>query len=539
MVTENTQFDNTRTKTITPECQIVVFNWKHDRNIEDLSVKELSEAYPHDISNYIKEVSFGKQMSSPSGQFQIVLENDRDWKQYIKKGSWCVIYMSNDGGLSLPDAPMRYQVDIGNGLKGDIAPINDLIPQSNKCRCIGYIDTIRAQGSVGEEKGEFDTTFVISGRDIGIVYEETEIWHNRIKFDTTLLNTANTLVAASSIKTVDKLLNVMHRLFFSPEDIVNQDLKNDSLTQIALQWLLPQPLFRILGIPFTKSGTYYGNIPNLLNLEPSKSTYPVESPLTSLNGVAWQRLKQFSIEPFHELYPELGNNGLPRLNFRPFPWRLTNGAKYKTLAPTVKLFKDIERVKLSALDILNFDLGEDNHTRYNLFWSTISTSMVNIQTSNQLIGDNNAKTGFPRVLQNSVRRHGLRLLYSEVNANIVIGEERANPDLIRQYNELALEYWKDSHNFESGTLEIVGNNEIRLGKTVHIEKGAPYNSDKVLYIEGYEETFMIGEKGESSWTQSLFLTRGIEDAILQDSRKLKDLGIRQESYTDSGEFTGS
>jgi hypothetical protein len=191
-------------------------------------------------------------------------------------------------------------------------------------------------------------------------------------------------------------------------------------------------------------------------------------------------------------------------------------------------------VEIENLDIIDWDLGEDNHTRYNLFWSTLNSSMVSIQTSNALLGDNDPSTGFPRVLQESVKRHGLRMLYSEVNANIVLGKEEADSRLLKEFNELAREFWERSHEYESGTMTIIGNNGIRLGKCVHIEEGSQYNSDKYLYIEGYEETFIVGDKGETEWTQALFLTRGIEAAVLKNASLVTK---RQTPFVDAGEFT--
>jgi len=535
-------------KTVTPECQVVVFKWKHEATTPHNNF-QLAESTAFDISNYLQEVSFSKQMSSPAGQFQITLPNDRDWKQHIEKGSWLLIYMSQDGDLAIPSdrdtvslTRKKLGDDIGKdpqkGLKGDPVNIASLVLQRKKLRCIGYVDTVRAHGTTGSEKGDFDVQYTVSGRDFGVVYEETEIWHNQVLFDATLLETINAKIAVSFIKTVDGLLSNLHKLFFSPDELVIQPFKNDSLTSIARQWLLPFNLFVALGI-FPRLGVpYFGNIPGLLNFKSTRATYPVERPTDLLNGVAWDRLKSHSIEPYHELFPELSDAGLPRLTFRVIPWRVTNSPfKFPKLFRTADKFADEKNgvVEIPNLDIIDWDLGEDNHTRYNLFWSTINSSMISIQTSNALIGNNDPTTGFPRVVQESVKRHGLRMLYSEVNANIVIGKEEADADLLRQFNELALEFWQRSHEYESGTMTIIGNNEIRIGKVVHIESGSQYNSDKFFYIEGYEDTWtQVSEEGAAEWTQTLFLTRGIEGKALQ---KIRLLSARQTPFSDAGEFT--
>ncbi len=532
---------------ITPQCQVVVFKWSGEA-ASPRTDTELADATPFDISHYVQEVSFSKQMSGPAGQFQIVLPNDRDWKQYIDKGTWLLIYLSKDGGLSLPgDADMN-AVSLSpkaapgvkskaKGMKGDRISLAKLTQQRKKLRCVGYVDTVRSQGTTGEERGEFDVAYTVSGRDFGVVYEETEIWHNQVLFDATLLETANANINSQSIKTVDGLLENLHKLFYSPDELTRQPLASGSLTSLARQWLLPGAMFQALGIRPRQGVPYFGNIPNLLNFRETAATYPVERATDLLNGVAWERLKAHSIEPYHELFPELSDEGLPELNFRVMPWRVTDQASlFPKLFKTMDKFADPRNgvVEIRNLDIQSWDIGEDNHTRYNLFWSTLNSSMVSIQTSNALLGDNSPETGFPRINQESVKRHGLRMLYSEVNANIVIGKEEADSDLLRQFNELALEFWERSHEYESGTMTIIGNNSVRLGKCVHVEKGSQYNSDKFFYIEGYEETYSIAEDGASDWTQTLYLTRGIEAAVLKNPRLVTE---RQAPFTDAGEFT--
>jgi len=529
--------ERNKTKEVVPQCQIVVFRWKHKAERGTSNV-QLAESVPFDISRYITEVSFQKHMDGPSGQFQITLPNDRDWRRYIEKGSWCIIYMSNNGDLALPKSPggAFFGEDTDN-LECDYVDIPELVPQVSNVRCIGYIDTVRAQGSVGDEKGEFDISFVVSGRDFGVVYEETEIWHNQFAFDATMLKAINNKIQNKGIKTVDGLLELLHDLFYAPDKIVSEPLKNDSLSAAARQWLLPRNLFTALDMTPTGADTYFGNIPGIKNFRETKATYPVESPTALLNGVAWSRLKSHSIEPYHELFPELDDEGLPRLNFRVLPWRLTDDQKkFSDIFPTMAKFADEENgiVELENVDIFEWDLGEDNHTRYNLFWSTINSSMISIQTSTAMQGDTSSITGFPRLLQESIKRHGLRLLYSEVNANIVIGKEKANPDLIRQFNELAMEFWERSHEYESGTMSVMGNNDVRVGKCVHVEEGSQYNSDKYFYIEGYEDRFSVDDKGAAEWVQSLFLTRGIEKEVLENPDLVTD---RQTSFDDAGEFT--
>lgn len=517
--------DKLKTVSLNPQCQIVVFNWNTVEDIEGLSRSELAKSIPQDVSPFLREVSFNKTLSSPSGQFSFTLPNDRDWKEYIKIGSWCLIYMTNDGKLELPsnNAPT---VSLGNGnLQGITVNLSKLKSKRQYLRCIGYIETVRARGTVGQEIGEFDVDYVVSGRDFGSIYENTEIWHNRTQFEETLLLSADAFIRSpNGYHTVDNLLKLLHDLMLAPEKI-SKDLGKQSLTSIGTQWLLPTEMLTSLGINIS-GDTFFGKIPDLLNFESTNATFPVESPLALLNGVVWQRLRAHSIEPFHELYPELDDTGYPKLNFRPIPWRISDGAKFPSLATNVKKFGDSDYfnlVLLSDLDILSFDLGEDDHNRFNLFWPIVKTSSVTVEDNPAPIKD-----------EKSINRYGLRIMSSEVNANVTLGTEKLQYELIQEYIELFKEYWDKAFNFESGTLEIIGNNEIKVGKIIDFDENVPYNGNKLFYIEGYSDNFIVDENGSASWTQSITVTRGIDRKKLNEN---KNYSKRSTTYKQRGDFT--
>lgn len=525
-------------KNNTPECQVVHFAWDFEGDstgdLENISLGQLAQATPHDISKYITSVSYQKRQEDASGQVEVILANTKDWKDVIKKGSWMLIYMSNDGGLSIPSA--TDDLKLTSGGKGDKVDVSKLRQQGKKLRTMAYIDTVRARGMV-DEKGAFDVEFVLSGRDFGVVYEETEIWHNQILFDNNLLQSSAAFLNASEIKTVDELMTTLHKLFYSPSDLIKKPLKNDSLVSIALQWMLPKSMLRALGINLGAKKPYFGNIPGLLNFSPTRASFPVENPLALLSGVAWDRLKAHSIDPYHELFTEISDDGKPQLTFRMIPWKLfRTNSKFKTINPTIDRFADPKNgvVDIPTVDIVDFDVGEDNHTRFNAYLTTVVTQGVTVQQSLQMIGDNSPVTGFPRLLQNGIRRHGLRLIYREMNALIDLGKEKVDQNLLKEFNEFCVELWARSHEYESGTFNIVGNNGIKLGKCISTDSDAPYNADKLFYIEGYEDEFVIDENGVADWTQNVFVTRGIEKSVLN---RATNVNRRQTPFTENGEFT--
>jgi len=502
-------------KGINSKCQVVVFPWKYNTLSRNFSDKELSQASLLDISKYVLDASFSKTLSNAAGTFELNLANDRDWKEVLKPGTWCLIYMSQFGDLSIPEK----DTDINSA---------QLKRQKNRLRGICYIERVTSKGRVGQERGEFSVVFSVSGRDFGVIYEETEIWHNLIKYETTLLKSASSQLKSLTDKRVHTLLDLVHRLFFSPADLVKVREDTGSLISTSLQWLLPKELINALGLGLNRGKSYYGNIKGLLNLETTKCTLPMEDPLLYLSGGAWSKLKALSIEPLHELFTETTEDGAPRLNFRPIPWILNSrNSGLRPLGNTVKKFRDVSRVQIPTIDIIDFDVGEDNHTRYSLFFTAIRTASLYGQDSISVLAD----SGFPKIQQASVKRHGLRLMYNEVNALIQFGTAKADPNLLKAYNELMFEYWNNAIFMESGSFTIVGNNEVKLGKVMQIEENAPYNSNKLFYIEGYTDSFSVGEeRGETFWTQTITVTRGIEESGSLDKR--------DNLYNEFGKFIG-
>lgn len=502
-------------KNINSQCQVVIFNWRNKIAREQLSLLELSDSVPMDISKYLTDCSFSKNLSDPAGTFSITLPNDRDWKDTIQRGCWGLIYMSQDGGLSIPRG--KDQPDIGL-----------LKNQSDKLRGIIFIERVAPKGIVGGERGEFDVEFHVTGRDFGVVYTENEIFYNRLYAEGKIQEAAAGELRTNGTRTTTELLKTIHRAFFSPQDL-GITLEGDSITKsIPLQWLLPSQLFQALNLKNTKGTPYYGNIDGIFNFSESACSYPVDNPMTLINGKAWERLRSYSIEPFHELFPETDDNGYPRLTFRYMPWKISTGKNLGSINSKVMSITDVDRIVLPVLDLLEWDIGEDTHSRFNYFFTTIDTSMFTAESSAAIIKDTNPDTGFPRIQKNSIRRNGLRLMYTTVNALIQLGSEKADEQLLFEHNELMYEYWNNSVFLESGTISIIGNNGVKIGKVLEFEAGAPYNGGKIFYIEGYTDQYSLNEDGAGIWTQTLTLTRGMYPG---------KVGKRGEDYVDNGEFT--
>lgn len=526
------------------QCQIVVFPWHSSVPVESLSYADLALSDPIDVTLELEgSISFEKDLGQPAGSFSFNLANTRDWKRTIRPGSWCLIYMSQTGGLSAPEP--------GNGLDISKPDLQKLQYQSNFLRGICYIERVAVKGNV-LENGTYDISYQVTGRDYGIVYEETTVWHNFFNFESGIIDAAANFLNAQPTQTIDNLLKTIHQLFYSPSDFPSladrdpKDKERATLSQVGFQWLLPKEMLTAVGLKLRdqKLTSFFGHIDGLLNLAPTKTTIPIENPMATLNGNAWEKLKSNSVEQFHELFCELDVNGKPQLNFRPIPWKL-DGLGYPDVASFVTAYRDLAAtaVKVDNVEVLEFDVGEDDHSRYNHFYTNVSTSdYTPYDNITELQFPSPAGNQFPQADLNSIARHGFRPMHVEINALIQLGlNVDAKPDqkILVQYNELIADYWRNAVYFETGSVTISGRQDVRIGKGFLFPDDAPYNANKMFYIEGYSDEFIIEDNGIGEWVQSIKLVKGAElDAIKKVNILLEDSGLskRLNEFQNAGEL---
>ncbi len=516
------------TQDIVSQCKIVIYNWSTNRLTLNRGVNStLAKTEAIDVSSQIMGTSFTKLMGQPSGTFSFTLSNSPnfgsgDWKDIIKRGTWCVIYMSQEGELIMTDKV------------GPPSSAAKKEQEATKIRCIGFIDRIAVKAEV-TEKGAFDVTYEVSGRDFGVVYEDTSIWHNVFKFDKIMLDSIGTSqLNITGAVSIDKAMDLIHDLFFNPKAIPGAKVNdNGSLLSIAQQWLLPRKLLQDIGQASDRT-PFWGELPGIKNFDPTEANLAIETPTAFLSGNAWEMLKKLSVPQFHELFTETTDEGLPQLTFRPIPFAL-NKRKYKTIGKKVKLYKDLPTLEVKALDVIDFNMGEDNHARYNSFLVTLSTTLINTEDNIALLQG----SGFPRNIQDSIKRFGFRPMHVTVDSivkNAERGDGKGNPKILKEYNELLFDYWNNAIFAESGEVNLIGQNKVKLGKALKFDSKTPYLFGKRYYIEGYTDTYTVGEKGEQIWLQTVQLTRGFEE---RDLKLGNQFGVRNTEFVHQGEFTSS
>lgn len=515
-----------QTQDIISQCKVVVYDWTTQALTLDQGVDaDLAKSSALDVSSQILSCSYGKSMGQPAGQFNFTLSNSPnygsgDWKDIIKRGDWCVIYMSQDGDLVLSDS---VGAPDSNAKKKE---------EAKKIRCIGFIDRVSVKATIND-KGAFDVVYTVSGRDFGVVYEDTSIWHNVFVFDKIMLEAlATSQLNITGAITVDKAISLIHDLFFNPKSVPGAKVNDlGSLTSIALQWLMPRQMLQDIGMK-VDSTPYWGELTGVKNISQTLANLAIERPTDYLSGNAWENLKKLSVPQFHELFTETTDLGAPQLTFRPIPFAISK-KKYPTLGKLISYYKDVPLVTVPSLDVLDFDLGEDNHSRYNSFLATVSTSLIGIEDNISLLDG----SGFPKHVQDSIKRFGFRPMHVTVDSivkNAERGDGQGNPKILREFNEVLYDYWNNVVFAETGSAELIGRNTIKIGKCLSFDSSTPYVFGKRYYIEGYTDIYTTDDKGNGFWGQSVNLTHGFEEVDLTSD---SNFGTRNTTFNHEGEYT--
>lgn len=515
------------TQDVVAQCKIVVYNWAVAPLTLDTGANtDLAKSSALDVSSQLLGANFSKAKSGPCGAFSFTLSNSPgfgsgDWKDLIKRGSWCVIYMANDGTLLLAD---------------QVGPPNKAAKkkqEAKKIRCIGFIDRVSVRAEINE-KGAFDVVYEVSGRDFGVVYEDTSIWHNVFKYERIMLDSmATSQLNITGAISIDKAVELIHDLFYDPKSVpgakVNSD---DSLVSIGLQWLLPRQMLVDIGMA-SDSSPFWGEL-KVKNFSPTEANLAVEKPTDYLSGNAWETLKKLSVPEFHELFTETTDQGHPQLTFRPIPFAISK-KRYPIVGQKIKYYLDVPSITVKAIDVIDFNLGEDNHARYNSFLVTVSTSLIGVEDNISLLDG----SGFPRNVKDSIKRYGFRPMHVTVDSivkNAERGDGKGNPQILKEFNEVLYDYWNSAVFAESGEANLIGQNSVKIGKCLKFDSKTPYVQGKRYYIEGYTDTFTVGSKGETAWTQSVQLTRGFEE---KDLKVGGGFGTRGNPFNHQGEYTPS
>lgn len=511
------------------QCQVILFPWDVDVLPDDSApnaAEMASRASAADISNHLVEtVQFSKTMASPSGTFSIRLDNSVNWQDIIYPGQWCMIYFANDGSLPLPTHE--------TAADGSLPPPDASLSQNPtailpKLRGLCYIERINPSESVDPTTGAPILVYDVSGRDYGVVYEETDLWYSYFLYEKAKVDALDSKLKTYGFSRLNILLDVIHDLFFAPNNLFPPSALGDknSLTSVGQQWLLPRPVLRYLGVDQQLAGqdSFFGNLPNLKNFLPTVATNPIYAITDFVAGKAWEKLRHYSIPELHELFTELSVDGQPTLTFRPIPWGIDNTG-YPSIEgiQTYLSLSDDGLVLEDASQIITHDLGRDNHNRYTHFLTQVLSNSLTVESSVSLLRQpSEAGRTFPYTDALNLMRHGFRAMHVTVNSLMKKFAAQGGPDdaglqdtkSLVEYNEVIFDYWRYGALYESGTMHMIGTPELKLGITVNPDESIPNIGGKIYYVEGYTDLFTIGPNRETEWTQQVQLTHGLNKTFL-------------------------
>lgn len=582
------------------QCKVLWYQWanelKTDRNggfqiagLSDFTAtdEKLAKARCYDISNHIENFTYSKSMNGAAGSFSFTLHNSFDWPRFMRPGQWVSIYLTGDGDLPLP---VERQVNGATSsepsfpnpflpIDDTVTPINQLpLPQGpspeqaeaykKRLRCVGIIQRvgIRSQTNID---GVVETSYVISGKDFGAVYEDTEIWFNANNADSAAYEAALKSINTQFSRNLSQLLDKWHDIFINPSSILTQGLTNVS-AYFPKQWILPDQLVSDLNLSTTGfEPAYFGNIAGLKDFQPTVFENPDPNLMSGLEGRCWDRLKNCAQPEFHELFTELSDSGNPKIIFRPIPWAQDKSA-YPSLGKTmltyaelasglpvaassaantveeaIKSFTDIgaltaaaptllnlkvtdsrieHAVNCSAREVEGYDIGPDFHSRTNFFLVDVMRSSLD-QTNSFATLAKQVKKPYPFRDENDIKRHGFKPMFINLqtfnfhNKAIFAGSPYGNSApaaFLIECNEILRDFYSNAEDYYSGTITLTAaKNNVKLGKVLLTDSTFQGISDMIFYIEGYSDSFSVsGDNGVSTWNQNLTVTRGIQKDVL-------------------------
>jgi hypothetical protein len=141
-----------RSKLVTPHAAVLIWNYI-DRD-DSSGAANNTHAVEQVIvgTSSIISISTSKAKSAPAGQFEVRLAPRFNWVTRITPGSWCCILMSQD------KLPTMSNKSVGNASEASF-------------KMLGRIDSVRGVVDVDQVTGARRTSFIISGRDWGSVFE--------------------------------------------------------------------------------------------------------------------------------------------------------------------------------------------------------------------------------------------------------------------------------------------------------------------------------------------------------------------------------
>jgi len=460
------------------------------------------------IEEEITEVQVNKTIDNPSGTFRITMLATKNWKMLLSPGDWVAIYMSS--------AYDNFDYDS---------------PDSKNMVMFGSIDRVTKTKQRDEETDKVLVRYIVTGRDFGRVFEDTDIWFNPHTNPTALIDLTLTVAGMKFTGSPSEMMDSILDTFFGKAGggasvfgtvpvKTTFGIKNIANTEIELkQGYIPEevtlpfsasgaislPRFELGGSGAIKSVPINSLIEREFYIQSSFLSIPMKS-ATSLPGYksramlsasnspgnVWGLMKRESNALVNDLYCELirdeDGNCKPTVILAPHPNSNffedgpgeLNDAFYK--------LGDLEQIEVGSSQIKYEDLGRDGNSKVNMVW--LSSRESTSATTNKIayLGQNAVDgIGLPMFQSESIKRHGLKI-YDQVLefcfSNALGKVDATAGGLYRSFINQIYDLHVYNHLYETGSVVSTGNNKARIGATLRIKDESQTGSFELLGFKG-------------------------------------------------------
>ena len=495
------------------------------------------------IEDEITSVNVSKQLGAAAGSFEVEMLPARNFKKMISPGDWALVYLYN-------------------GAHENIDPKN--IPNENIVM-VGNVDRIHRTRRRNEDSDKLETRFVISGRDHGKVFAETDLFFNpyiansqNAKVIEAMLVTKGLLLSGSPDTLTNSILDVF--ISSSGAALTFGSLKGQK-TEPINQWKIPRDLFNVLnkgsesfGTNLTSAqgfptGAAGASSPTSIgdslfrNVTKNLPGFKQRSFLTTRgNGNLWSLLEQNSNPMVNEMFTEIDRGPVSEGSKSGGPIRLAFFLRPRPNSPLFKFtpqanfvsslngaFTDLNEIAQNSAIVITQDqiqydnLGKDGRTRFNMLWQTPkltgdakTNEYANVQP---YIGTG---PSLPMLDTASVQMYGLKKLQPDLDfAYETNSPNVGSVQLQKQFMNQVYDMHRFNHMYETGTISTNGL-YVEIGRVLKVTSTKfPSLPPKLYYIEGYDHEWSFPNR----WTTTMKVTRG----------QYETNGTKQASFIDSDE----
>ena len=490
------------------------------------------------IEEEITEVQVSKSIDNPSGSFRITMLASKNWKMLLSPGDWVAIYMSS--------AYDNFDYDS---------------PDSKNMVMFGSIDRVTKTKQRDEETDKVLVRYIVTGRDFGRVFEDTDIWFNPHTNPTALIDLTLTVAGMKFTGSPSEMMDSILDTFFGKAGggapvlgtipvkttfglgKAEVELKQGYIPEeVALPFSaagsLSPPKFELGGtgavksVPinslierefYIQSGLLYRPWSSKINLPGYKSRAMLSA--SNSPGNIWGLMKRESNALVNDLYCELikdeDGNCKPTVILAPHPNSNFFEDTPGELNDAFYKLGDLEQIEVGSSQIKYEDLGRDGNSKVNMVWLTSRESTSATTNKIAYLGKETVDgIGLPMFQSESIKRYGLKIYDQMLEfcfSNALGKVDATAGGLYRSFINQIYDLHVYNHLYETGSVVSTGNNKARIGGTLRIKDESQVDSkfnptdllnkiesgdtsqDRLYYIEGYSHNWKFPDQWETEW----------------------------------------